>query len=546
MEEGVAERIADIDRAREAADQSSWSDAYELFHGLDPSLLTPKDWERFADAAWWLGQLDESRDARQRAYTGFSETGDDRSAGWAAGRLCLDHFQREETAIGAGWLARMLRHAQNLPDCVELGWSALLQGTVSYFGGEIDAAMPLAERAARFGQRFADRDLLGTAINLQGLILISQGRVPRGVAMLDEAMTSVVAGELSDYYTGAIYCSVIWACLELADVRRAAEWSEAAEVWVETIPLESPYPGMCRINRATVASLRGEWPEAEAEALRAAEELSYAPPLVAEALYQAGDIRRRLGDLAGAEEAFERAAELGLEPQPGLALLRLAQGKVDAAIAALRVAATSDSTSPLGRARLLWALVDAALAAGDVETARSAGEELDAIAERVDAVVLDASACTVRGSIRLAEGDGEGALDALRRASRLWQQLKLPYEAARARMLFGLALRAAGDEDDARLELRAALSAFERLGAAVDAVRTSDLLAEPAALPRGLTARETEVLRLVAAGKTNRDIAVELVISEHTVARHLQNMFVKLDVSSRAAATAFAYEHGLA
>jgi DNA-binding CsgD family transcriptional regulator len=383
-------------------------------------------------------------------------------------------------------------------------------------------------------------------IHLQGLIRIASGRTAEGVAMLDEAMTSVVAGELSDYFTGAIYCNVIDACLGIADVRRAAEWSEAANVWVETIPPESTYPGLCRINRATVASLRGDWSEAEAEAMRAVQELSYNPSLVAEALYQAGDIRRRLGDLPGAEEAFERAAELGKDPQPGLALLRLAQGKVDAALAALRVAGTADPGNPLARARLLWALVDAALAAGETETARTAAAELDRAAEGSDAVALDACASTARGSILLAEGDASAALPILRHACRVWQDLRLPYEGARARILYGLALRAVGDEDDARLELRGALVAFERLGATVDAVRASDLLAGPKSLPRGLTAREAEVLKLVAAGKTNRDIAVELVISEHTVARHLQNIFVKLEVSSRSAATAFAFEHGLA
>ena len=542
----MAERIADLDRAREAVEQRSWRDAYELFHVLDPSDFTPKDWESFADAAWWMGHQDESIAARQKAYARFAEAGDDRSAGWVAGRLCIEHFLREEPAVGAGWLARAQRHGQALPDCVELGFIAMLRGAMAFYGGDIDAALPLLEHGREIGERFGDRDLLGMTIHLQGLIGIASGRTAEGVSMLDEAMTSVVAGELSDYFTGAVYCNVIDACLGIADVRRAAEWSEAAQRWVASIPPESPYPGLCRINRATVASLRGDWSEAEVEAMRAAEELSYNSSLVAEALYQAGDIRRRLGDLAGAEEAFERAAELGKDPQPGLALLRLAQGKVDAALAALRVAGAGDPGNPLAGARRLWALVDAALAAGDPETARTAAAELDAMAEGSDAAVFGASASTVRGSILLAEGDAPGALPTLRHACRIWQDLRLPYEGARARMLYGLALRAVADEDDARLELRGALSVFERLGATVDAVRASDLLAEPKSFPRGLTAREAEVLKLVAAGKTNRDIAVELVISEHTVARHLQNMFVKLDVSSRSAATAFAYEHGLA
>jgi DNA-binding CsgD family transcriptional regulator len=543
----VAGRIADIDQARTAVERKAWSEAFELLNDLGAVGLAPEDLERLADAAWWTGRIEESIAARQKAYTGYAEAGDDRRAGWMSARLCMEYFLRDEPAIGAGWFARAQRHAQSLPDCVELGFAALLEATVLLFSGDPETALPLAERATEIAQRFGDRELLGMAIHTQGLILIEQGRVSEGVALLDEAMTSVVAGELSDFFTGAIYCSVIGACLELADVRRAGDWGEAARAWAESIPPESPFPGMCRINRAQLASLRGDWPQAEAEAVRASEELvSFNSALAGEALYETGDVRRRLGDLAGAEAAFERAHELGFEPQPGLALLRLAQGKVEAAVAALRVAITGTSGGRLHRTRLLWAFADAALAAADPDAGRSAADELDAIARDSNAPVLAASAATVRGSLLLAEGDVPAAMTSLRRAGALWQELRLPYEGARARMAYGLALRAAGDEDGARLELRAALAAFERLGAAGDAAAASDLLGGPKELPRGLTAREAEVLRLVASGKTNRDIAVELVISEHTVARHLQNMFVKLGVASRAAATAFAYEHDLA
>ena len=542
----MAERIADLDRARAAVERGSWSEAYELLLALRP-LEHPEDRERLADAAWWTGRVEESIAARQDANTGYADAGDLGSAAWMAARLCIEHFLRDEPAVGAGWFARVQRHAKDLPDGVALGFAALLQATVLRFGGDPEAAMPLAERATEIAQRFGDRNLLGMAIHTQGLILIDRGRVADGVALLDEAMTSVVAGELSDYFTGAVYCNVIGACLEIADVRRAGDWAEAARAWAESIPPESPYPGMCRINRATLASFRGDWSHAEAEAVRATEELlRFNSPLAGEALYETGDVRRRLGDLAGAEAAFERAHELGFEPQPGLALLRLAQGKVEAAVAALRVAITGTSGGRLQRTRLLWAFADAALAAGDLDAARAAADELDAIAADSEAPVLAAAAATVRGSLQLAEDDAPAALTSLRRATALWQELRLPYEGARARMAYGSALRAAGDEDDARLELRAALAAFERLGAAGDAAAASDLLGGPKALPAGLTAREAEVLRLVASGKTNRDIAVELVISEHTVARHLQNLFVKLGVTSRSAATAFAYEHDLA
>jgi DNA-binding CsgD family transcriptional regulator len=270
------------------------------------------------------------------------------------------------------------------------------------------------------------------------------------------------------------------------------------------------------------------------------------PAAAAPALYELGEIRRRTGDYAGAEEAFARVHELGSDPQPGLALLRLAQGKVAAAQSTFGVTASARPSTPPQRARLLAAKVEIALAANDLDEARAARDELETIAREYAMLAPEAASATADGAVRLAESDLPAALESLRRGCAAWRDLKLPYETARTRLLCGLALRAAGDEEDSELELRAALAAFERLGAGPDIAATAALLVGREDLPRGLTPREAEVLRLVAAGRTNRDIAVELVISEHTVSRHLQNMFAKLGVSSRSAATAFAFEHGLA
>lgn len=543
----MAERIASIDRARHAVGREEWAEAYEEIRALDPAGLTPKDLDNFADAAWWLSRTDESIAARQKAYAGYAAEGDHRPAAFAAGLLSTEHFLRGEPAVGGGWLMRAQRHLRDQQECVEHGFLALLEATVARFNGDLDAAMGLAKRATEIGQRFGHLDLIAMAIHTEGLVFIAEGKVPQGMALLDEAMTSVVAGELTPYWTGAIYCNVLQACLELADVRRAGEWSEAASAWSGSLPPESPYPGLCRIYRAELASLRGAWSDAQTEASRATEELMrFNPIAAAEAFYQTGEIRRRIGNVAGAEEAFARAHELGFEPQPGLALLRLAQGKPHAAASALRLALAGEPGGKLRRARLLTALIDVALAANDLDAARGAGDELDTIAASFGTPALDAGAATARGALRIADGDVDGALESLRHACATWQELRVPYETARARMLYGIALRRAGNEDDALRELEAARAAFERLEAAPDAREAAELLAQRRDLPRGLTDREAQVLRLVAAGKSNREIASELTISEHTVARHLQNMFAKLGVASRSAATAFAFEHGLA
>lgn len=543
----MARQTSDLERARDAVRRESWREAYEELAAFDPTDLAPRDLEALADAAWWMSKNDESIAARQTAYARYSDAGEEARAASMAGRLGVEHLMRGEPAVGAGWLMRAHRHLEGLQECVEHGFLAVIEATVARFRGALDDASELATRATEIGQRFRDPDLVALGVHTNGLVLISLGREPEGVALLDEAMTAVVAGELSSYFTGVVYCNVIGACLELADVRRAGEWSQAARTWCESLPPESPYPGLCRINRAEVASLRGAWTEAESEALRASEELmTFDPMAAASAFYETGEIRRRTGAVAGAQEAFARAQELGFDPQPGLSLLRLAQGKAEAAHTTLRLAVTGGEGNSLRRARLLAAQVEVALIVEDRETARAARDELAEMARDSGRPVLVAAAASADAALRLAEGDVEGALKSSRRACSIWQELKLPYETAQARLSYGLALRASGDEEGARSELRAALATFERLGASPDSRRTMELLSEPRGLPRGLSLREAEVLRLLATGKTNREIAAALVISEHTVARHLQNMFVKLGVSSRSAATAFAFEHDLA
>jgi ATP/maltotriose-dependent transcriptional regulator MalT len=541
----VAQGDDGIERARGAVARESWADAYAALRDIEPSLLAPRDFEGLADATWWLSKFDETIAARQKAYAGYAAEGNDSRAAFMAGRLAVEHFDRGEAAVAMGWLMKAQRHLSDRPESVEHGFLALTKANVARFQGDLDGSMTLAEEATRIGRRYANPDLLAMAIHTQGLVLVSRGEVRQGIALLDEAMISVIAGEVSSLFTGVIYCSVLDACLDLTDLGRAGEWNEAALAWCDTLPPDAPFTALCRLNRAQLATLRGAWSEAETEARRVSDDQTHDPAAAARGFYERGEILRRLGDLGAAEEAFGRARELGLEPQPGLALLRLAQGKAEPALTALRLAVDGETQNQPRLARLLAALVEIALAAGDLQIAKAAGEDLGTIAAGFGTPALDAAAMTARGALALAEGDGPTALENLRGACGIWHGLRLPYESARARVLYGIALRAAGVHEDAELELRSAISAFERLGAAPDAAATAALLGGDER-PRGLTVREVEVLRLVASGKTNRDIAVELVISEHTVARHLQNIFAKLDVSSRSAATAFAFEHRLA
>jgi DNA-binding NarL/FixJ family response regulator len=531
-----------------AATRTAWVDVYDELHDREFSELAPEELEALADAAWWTSRLDEAIAARQKAYAGYAAAGNGRRAAYSAWFLFWDHVFRGEEAVASGWLRRAERHLGSEPECVEHGYLAFAHGELALSSGKIDDSLAAAEQIIAVGQRVGSADLVALGIECRGRARITQGRIAEGVADLDEAMCSVIAGELSLLLTGWIYCHVLVACWELADLRRAGEWTDAALRWCENLPsAEAPFRGLCRIHRVEIAILRGAWATADAEVRRTCDELlSYEPHCAGMAFNAAGEVRRRMGDLAGAEDAFARAHELGYEPQPGLALVQLARGRTEAAAAALRLALATGARAGFPRARLLAAQVEVALAADDLEAAAAAVGELESLAERLDTLAVEAAAAGAAGAVRLALGDAAEAVLSLRRAVTTWQSLGAPYEVALARVLLAKAARLAGDEQGAQLELEVAHSVFQRLGASADARRTERLLGGATAVPGGLTAREVEVLRHVARGKTNREIAAELVISEHTVARHLNNIFAKLDVATRAAATAYAFTHNLA
>jgi DNA-binding CsgD family transcriptional regulator len=533
-----------LDQARAAVRRHQWREAFGLLCRADAAgSLTGDDLEALGDAADSLGRDEDGRVARERAYTSHVEAGQAHRAARVAWRLFYDYSRSGKRAIAGGWLGRAKRLLAAEGDCAEQGLLRLVDAEAAHGRGDLVAAADEAERAVEYGRRFGDPDLEALGTQALGRILIDWSDIPEGLARLDEAMLAAARGELGPDATGWVYCSVIAACHQLGDLERAAEWTAALSQWCQEKPF-SVYPGLCRVHRAEILDLGGAWAHAEEEARRACQAGREA---ARGGYYEIGEIRRRLGDLDGAEEAFRRTDELGREPQPGWAMLRLAQGRVGAAAAAIKRALAARSGNRLARAKLLPAQVQIALAAGDLEAARAAAEELVGIADDYGSSGLRAAALTASGRLQLAQQDAGAACGSLREALVQWQELHVPYEVATTRLLLGLACRAANDEEAAASWFVAAAAGFEQLGAAVDARQTEDLLAgkDGTLLPAGVTRREAEVLRLVAAGKSNKDIAAELRLSPRTVAHHLDSIFTKLGVSSRAAATAYAYEHGL-
>jgi DNA-binding CsgD family transcriptional regulator len=508
--------------------------------------LDGDDLDLGASTAYLEGRVADAMAALQRAEQLHARQGDHRRAARSAFWLGFLLLGRGELAQGGGWLARARRLLEHEPpDCPEHGYLLVPAAMEQLGAGDHAAAQATAARAAGIGRQAGEADLVAMAQFLQGAAAVTGGEVAAGLALLDEAMVAAVAGELSTPVTGTIYCGVLEVCQQVAELRRAREWTAALSAWCDSQPDLVTFTGQCLVHRAEILRLGGAWPEAVEAARRAAERLAEADDELAigAASYQQAEAHRVLGELDAAEDGYQRASRWGHEPQPGLALLRQTQGRTEAAAAAIRrvLAETGDR---LARARLLPAAVEILLAAGDLDGARAAAAEMATTAGQYGTPALVAEADHARGAVCLAAGDAAGAVAALRGAWRAWHELEAPYQAARARLLIGLACRELGDEDAAAMELDAARAVLAGLGARPDLDRL-DRLAGAAPAAGGLTGRELEVLRLVAAGATNHAIATRLHLADKTVHRHVSNIYAKLGVSSRAAATAYAYQHHL-
>jgi DNA-binding CsgD family transcriptional regulator len=540
---------AALERGREAYSTFAWQEACDSLSRADQAEpLAGEDLELLATSVFMLGREEEWMQILERACQRHSDAGDllpaARCAFWIGTQLAI----RGDMGPATGWLGRAQRLVErDGSECVEQAYMLLPVAFQHEAAGDYEGAAATAAAAVEAGERFGDPDLFALAVHVQGEMVVRDGRVREGLGLLDEAMVAVTAGGVSPIVTGIVYCGVILACEEVYEVRRAQEWTAALTRWCGQQPDLVAFTGRCLVHRAQLMQLHGAWRAALEEAERAGQRFEAAMNrgAAAKGCYLRGEVHRLRGEFAQADDAYREASQHGFDAQPGWALLQLARGNAEAAAAAIR-RVLGETTEPLRRAGLLPAYVAILVSVGDVDEARSASGELGELAAEYESALLHAMGAQARGTVELAAGDPGVALVSLREALRAWLELEAPHEAACTRVLVGKACQALGDRDAFALELEAARNVFEELGAAPDLARVDKLTGRVETNARhGLTPRELQVLRLVATGKSNREIAGSLVISEHTVARHVQNIFTKLGVPSRTAAGAFAFEHDL-
>jgi DNA-binding CsgD family transcriptional regulator len=531
-------------QGRVAFQGRAWQECWSMLSEADAEeSLGADDLVLLSLSAYLSGHDEDSADVLARAFHAFVETDRMPEAARTAFWLAFMLLNSGELARGNGWATRSRRVVdQHCPGGAEDGLLDTLEAHMLVESGQPEAGLALAQQAEQRGEATGDPDLRVLAdITIAGALLELQ-RGSDALARLDEVMAAVTADEVSPPLAGLSYCMVISVCMRLFDLRRAREWTAALTSWCDAQPGLVPYRGQCQVHRAQIMMLQGAWADAFDETTTACQSLEQ--PAVGDAYYLLGELHRLRGEFEQSEDAFRRANSWGRRPEPGLVRLRVAQGRLDAAATTIR-RLFSEEHQGLDWAEVLAVCVDVMVETDDLATARAACERLSELQSASEFPLLEAFNARATGTVLLAEGHAQQALEVLRRGWRIWQDLSLPYDAARTRVLIGRCLRDLGDEDSALMEFDAARSTFDRLGAVPD-MRVVDALAGTSdAEQNGLTPREIEVIRLVASGRTNRVVANELFLSEKTVARHLSNIYLKLGISSRAAATAYAYDHGL-
>ena len=473
-----------LEAGREAVRRYAWREAFDLLTTADQTgSLNADDLEGLAEAAWWRGRADACIGARERAYPLHLDAGRPRRAALLALALAKGQFEQRNSAVANAWLNRAERLLRDEPIGVEHGYLSRLQAVIALEAdSDYEKALALAAQTVEIGTRFGDGDLMALGLQDQGRALVARGQVGEGMALLDEAAVAALSGELRALTTGIIYCNLIGTCEGMADYKRAGEWTDAARRWCDRQSI-SAFPGLCRVHRAEVIRLQGAWQEAELEARSAYEELrGFNVGYAAAAIYVIGETRLCRGDLVEARDAFQQAHELGREPNPGLALLRLAEGDIGAAAAAIKRGLAAER-QPLPRARMLPAQVTIALAGGDRATAAAAAGELESISSTYTTAALRAHAHFARAAVTLAEGNADGAVRDFCDALALWREIEAPYEEAKTRVALAAAYQAGGDPEGGVLELRAAHATFARLGAALDERHVAKLLGEVGQLP---------------------------------------------------------------
>ena len=539
--------VGALDQAREAYASHRWDAAHEGFAAVAATAeLDTPDLAAFADAAWWLGRTDESLELSEQLYRRCLQGDQAPVAARLAVEIGFLWLIRGEQRIGAGWISRANRLLADAPECPEQGYLGYLAAFDALTSARFDEARGIAQNMQGLATRFDDPTLGAMGLVLEGIAAVRSGEVADGLALCDEAMLPVYAGDVVPNWAGNLYCLIMALCFELADIERARAWTDATERWCDQFSNAAMFTGICRVHRAQLLHLEGAWDQAESRAAQACRDLAdMNVEVVAAGHYEIGELRRVRGDDDGAEQAFARAHALGRDPQPGLALLRLAQGDAVTARTSLETALAA-TDPPLPRVPLLTALADVAEASQDRDLAGSVAAELAVIAGSFSTPGIQARAATAAGVAHLLADEPDQALATLREACRTWRSVGGRYETARAQVRLARALAAIGDADASTRERQQARATFEELGARLDLdhlAATGHVTARTA--PGGLTDREVEVLRLVADGATNAAIAEQLTISERTVERHVSNIFLKLDVSSRTQAARFAFEHGL-